>query len=139
MNKTLSKNVRKRLNKDVPGQDTNAIFNAIAENYVFARRARKLLLSTEQLTADDVIALELWWVSKLSKAVAGTFSFFAAVGFILLPGFFPGGEPTYIAILRIGGLTLAVVSTYFVAKKLLSVYLYHRRLPAMRAKYSGLR
>lgn len=135
MDKSLPKSLRKQLKRDVPGQTTNTLYNAVARNYVLAHRARKLLISSGQLDEEEVIALELWWVSKLSKAVAGTLTFFTAVSLIMFSGLFPKGEATFVAVMRLGALILFLFVTYFVSKETSSLFLRQRTLPAMREKY----
>jgi hypothetical protein len=134
MDKSLPKKLRKRLNKDIPGQTLNKLTDPIVKNFVLARRAHTLLLSSE-ISGTDVVALERFWVSKLSKAVAGTLSFVAAVLMILIPGLFPKGEATFLVVVRLGGLALAIGVLYFLIEKGSSLYLYHRGLPSIRAKY----
>lgn len=137
MAKFESKGMRKRLTKDVPLQGIGNLLNPAIRDLVHAHRARRILLSPEeQIPAGDIVLLEQWWVSNLSKGSAGLGSFIIIAATMTACGLtMPSKLPSLEVALLVAFFAATAFASYFALKPNLRYVIRNTYLPRLRAKY----
>jgi hypothetical protein len=137
MTKFQTKGLRKRLTKEIPGQVTGSPLNPVVRDFVYASRAKRILVAAhEDISSTDVELLEQWWVTNYSKAIGGTCSFIVTVSTVTISWFwFPAKHSTLSLLLLFGAFAATALLSYLAFKLLARLVLSAKALPKLRENY----
>ena len=138
MQEKVSKGLRKRITKLVPGESPGSLLNPLVRNLVHAHRARTILLSdSEKLSSADISALEIYWSSGLSKGLSMCSAIVTTIIAMTVDHFnFSSSLSTIPVELQLLLFAFTGITTYLAVRVVSNLYLMRVRLPRLRDKYS---